>query len=111
MFTEYKTARNKVEHLVRNAKKLYLSKLVKNKKDISTVWRALNTFTKGTHSRQKEVPHHFTADAFNDYFLSIAETLVKSQDSLASDKQYSCSNALLISVIKRLRELIRVPYP
>ena len=38
IFTEYKTARNKVKNIVRNAKKLYLSKLVKNKKDISSVW-------------------------------------------------------------------------
>ena len=36
-----------------------------------SVWRALNTFTKGINSRQKEIPHHFTADAFNDqaYFF------------------------------------------
>ena len=82
MFTEYKTARNIVKNLVRNAKKLYFSKLVENNKNISSVWRALNTFTIGTNSRQKEIPHHFTADAFNDYFLSTAETLVKSQDSI-----------------------------
>ena len=64
-------------------------------KDISSVWRALNTFTKGTNSRQKEIPHHFTADAFNDYFLSTAETLVKSQDSPDSNKHYSCSKRLV----------------
>ena len=81
--------------MVRNAKKSYFSKLVENNKDISSVWRALNTFTKGTHSRQKEIPHHFTADAFNDYFLSIAETLVKSQDSPDSNKQGSCSKRLV----------------
>ena len=57
---------------------------------------ALWTFTKGTNSRQKEIPHHFTADAFNDYFLSIAEILVNSQqDSPDSDKQYSCSKSLV----------------
>ena len=72
-----------------------MRKLVENNKDISSVWRALNTFTKGTHSRQKEIPHQFTADAFNDYFLSIAETLVKSQDSPDSDKHYSCSKRLV----------------
>ena len=66
-----------------------------NSKDVSSVWRALNTFTKGTNSRQKEIPHHFTADAFNDYSLSIAETLVKSQDSPDSDKQYSRSKRLV----------------
>ena len=87
MFTEYKTARNKVKNLVRNAKKLYFGRLVENNKDISSVLRALNTFTRGTNSRQKEIPHHFTADIFSDYFMSIAETLVKSQDSLDSDKQ------------------------
>ena len=67
----------------------------------------LNTFTKGTNSRQKEIPHHFTADAFNDYFLSIAETVVKSQDSPDNDQMYS----LLISVSKRQREPVRLPYP
>ena len=81
--------------MVRNAKKSYFSKLVENNKDILSVWRALDTFTKGTNSRQKEIPHHFTADAFNDYFLSIAETLVKPQDSPDRDKQYSCSKRLV----------------
>ena len=37
-------------------------------------------FHQRNSSRRKEIPHHFTADACNDYFLSIAETLVKSQD-------------------------------
>ena len=93
MFTEYKTARNKVKIIVRNAKKLYFRRLVENSKDVSSVWRALNTFTKGANSRQKEIPHHFTADAFNDYFLSIAETLVKSHYSLHT---YSTYSALLL---------------
>ena len=62
---------------------------------MSSVSRALNTFTKGTNSRQKRIPHHFTADAFNDYFLSIAETLAKSQDSPDSNKHYSCSKRLV----------------
>ena len=68
---------------------------MENNKDISSVWLALNSFTKGTNSRQKGIPHHFTADAFNDYFLSIAETLVKSQDSPDSNKHYSCSKRLV----------------
>ena len=47
---------------------------MENNKDISSVWRALNTFTRET----KGNPRHFTADALKDYFLFIAETLVKS---------------------------------
>ena len=68
---------------------------MENNKDISSAGRALNALSKGTHSRQKEIPRHFTAGAFNDYFLSIAETLVKSQDSPDSYKQYSCSKRLV----------------
>ena len=64
---------------------------MENSKDISSVWRALITFTRGANSRQKEIPHHFTADAHKDYFLSIALTLVKSHYSPDSNKHYSCS--------------------
>ena len=67
--------RHAINIFIRNAKKLYFRRLVENNKDIS-VWHAVNTFTKGTLSRPKKIPHHFTADAFNDYFLSI-----KSQDT------------------------------
>ena len=86
---------------------------MENNKDISSVWRALNTFTKGTNSRQKEIPHHFTADAFNDFevHLSIEETLVKSKTHLTAISTTPAQNALLLSVSKRQRELIRLPYP
>ena len=83
MFTEYKIARNKKKISTEMQINCILGDLWKT--NIS-VWRALNTFTKGTHSRQKEIPHHFTASAFNDYLLSIAETLVKSQDSPDNNK-------------------------
>ena len=70
MFTEYKKARNKAKHnnnknLVRNYILVILckKKRKKKKKDLSTILCALKTFTKGIHSRQKEIPHHFTADA------------------------------------------------
>ena len=74
---------------------------MENNKDILSVWRALDTFTKGTNSRQKEIPHHFTADAFNDYFLSIAETT----RHLMAISSTPAQNAMLISVSKRQREL------
>ena len=87
--------RHAINIFVRNAKKLYFRRLVENNIDISSVWRALNIFTKGTNFRQKEIQHHFTADTFNDYFVSIAETFVKSQDSPDSDKHCSCSKRLV----------------
>ena len=57
----------------------------KKRRYIASLARSEHFHQKGTCSRQKEIPHHFTADAFNDYFLSIAGTLVKSQDSPDSD--------------------------
>ena len=84
---------------------------MENNKAISSVWRALNTFTEGTHSAQKEIPHHFTADAFNDCFLSIAETVVKSQDSPVSNKHYSCSKRLVDFCRQKTKGTDRLPYP
>ena len=81
--------------LVRNAKRAYFGKLVANHKHISSVWRALNTFTNGKHSKQTDNPSHLTADAFNDYFLSIADTLVKSQTPTDNNRHYSCSEILV----------------
>ena len=85
---------------------------MENNKDMS-VWCALNTFTKGTHSRQKEIPHHFTTNAFNDYnyFLSIAETLVNYKTRLIAISTTPAQNTLLIPVSKKQRKLIRLPYP
>ena len=64
---------------------------MENNKAISSVWRALNTFTRGTKGNSAS----FHNDAFNDYFLSTAETLVKSQYSPDSSKHYSCSKRLV----------------
>ena len=45
MFTEYKTARNKVKNLVRNAKKLDFRRLVENNEDIYHKFSALGTLS------------------------------------------------------------------
>ena len=55
----------------------------------------LNTFTKGNHSKQTNIPSHITADAFNDYFLSIADTLAKSQTPTDNNRHYSCCEMLV----------------
>ena len=65
MFTEYKTARNKVNILVRNI--YILGNLWKTTK-IYHQFGALWTLSlKGPTLDRKKITHHFTADAFNDY--------------------------------------------
>ena len=82
MFTEDKKARNKLKRILLAMQRNYMSvKRVENNKGMLSIWCALNTFAKGA--------------PLNYYLLSVAEALVKSQDSSDSDKQYSRSKRLV----------------
>ena len=48
MFVEYKQKRNRVNYLVREAKKKYFQDLAGNKADISSMLRVIKTFVKAT---------------------------------------------------------------
>ena len=41
------------------------------------MWRALNTFTKGSQSHSAAIRKNLTADKFSNHFLSVAEFLAK----------------------------------
>ena len=77
---------------MRKAKKDYFQKLIERDKNISTVWRALNTFTKGSQSHSADIPKNLTADKFNNHFLSVAECLIKPRSDDVYDSE--CSNIL-----------------
>ena len=103
-FSEYKKLRNKIKNRVRKAKKKkktekkkrekkdYFQQLIERDKNISTVWRALNTFTKGSQSHSADIPKNLTADKFNNHFLSVAECLAKPRSDDVYDSE--CSNIL-----------------
>ena len=55
-FVEYKRQRNGFKCLVRETKKKYFNDLAGNKADISSMWRAINTLTKG-HSPANNIFH------------------------------------------------------
>ena len=55
-FVEYKQQRNRVNYLVREAKKKYFNDLVGNKAVILPMWKTINTLTKG-HSLQTIIFH------------------------------------------------------
>ena len=77
---------------MRKAKKDYFQKLIERDKNISTVWRALNTFTKGSQSHSADIPKNLTADKFNNHFLSVAVCLAKPRSDDVYDSE--CSNIL-----------------
>ena len=91
-FSEYKKLRDKIKNRVRKAKKDYFQKLIERDKNISTVWRALNIFTKGSQSHSADIPKNLTADTFNNHFLSVAECLIKPRSDDVYDSE--CSNIL-----------------
>ena len=74
-FTEYKTMRNKVKSMVRQAKKSLFDRLVIDNKDVSLLWKAMNLITKGKGKRSLDTPPNLTANKFNDHFLSVSNLL------------------------------------
>ena len=88
-FSEYKKLRNKIKNWVRKAKKDYFQKLTERDKNILTVWRTLNTFTKGSQSHSANIPKNLTADKFNNHFLSVAECLIKPRSDDVYDSECS----------------------
>ena len=76
-FVEYKQQRNCVNYLVREAKKNYFNDLADNKADMSSMWRAINTLTKGHSPVNSNLRSEFTPDVFNARFVSVVSKFVR----------------------------------
>lgn len=77
----FRKQRNHVKCLVRKAQKEHFQKLMDDKKDIVSVWRALNAFTK---PQKKPICTTISADSFNKHFLSIASKVLSQNMSSSS---------------------------
>ena len=77
-FEAYRKERNRVKYLVRQAQKAHFHRLMTDKKDITSVWRAINCFTK---SKQTAKCTSLSAQAFNDHFLSAANSVLENNVS------------------------------
>ena len=91
-FTEYKKMRNKVKSMVRLAKKSLFDKMIKDNRDVSSLWKAINLITKGNGNRSLDTPPNFTANKFNEHFLSVSNLLENRCDF---NNQYSPSKNLV----------------
>ena len=76
-FEEFRKQRNLTKTLVREAQRQHFKNLVENKKDVASVWRALNTITKPNRTPPST---SITADVFNEHFLSAADTVLNSNN-------------------------------
>ena len=92
-FVEYKQQRNRVNYLVKEAKKKYFNDLAGNKADISSMWRATNTLTKGHSHANINLPSELTPDVFNAHFISVVSKFLP--DDQTDGSQYNCLDRLL----------------
>jgi Reverse transcriptase (RNA-dependent DNA polymerase) len=86
---EFKRLRNKVSTLVRDAKRKFFSTLITNNRDTAQIWKAMNAIT---HKHRKTNPsplNTHSADTFNDFFLSQANTIIPTSSSTSSASNYS----------------------
>ena len=92
-FVEYKQQRNRVNYLMREAKKEYFNDLAGNKADISSMWRAVNTLTEGHSPANNNLPSEFTPDVFKAHFVSVVSKFLP--DDQTDGSQYNCPERLL----------------
>ena len=94
-FEDYKKARNRVNSMVRQAKRNYFQKLAGSQKDIGAMWRAVNTLTRHKRSVNTKFPSQLTPDVLNDFFVSVApETLKKLQTTHIDESVYDIPDEL-----------------
>ena len=78
---------------MREAKKKYFNDLAGNKADISPMWRAINTLTKGHSPVNNNLPSELTPDIFDEHFVSVPYKFLP--DDKTKGSQYSCPDKLL----------------
>lgn len=77
----FRKQRNHVRFLTREAQKSHFQRLIDDKKSITSLWRALNAFTK---PQQKPKSTSITAEEFNQHFLSAADQTLRGTAPTAS---------------------------
>ena len=75
MKKEFRMQRNKVVSMVNNARKDYFNKMIDDKKDTRSIWKAYNEFT-NVKSSSKTQPINISPDVINDFFLNLSETIL-----------------------------------
>ena len=94
-FDEYKKQRNYVVNLVQKAKNTYFSQLVKDNRDTSSIWKAINSITRKNSKTCDISANNISPDSFNDHFLSVSTKLLHSLKESSGHDSYICSSSLI----------------
>ena len=88
-FDEYKKQRNYVVNLVQKAKNTYFSQLVKDNRDASSIWKAINSITRNNSKTYDISASNLPPDSFNDHFLSVSTKLLHSLKESSGHDSFS----------------------
>ena len=92
---EYKKMRNKVTSMVREAKRNYFQKLVNEERSTSTLWKAINTLTKGPKRNSNDfISPDITAEMINNHFLTVASKLKEENETGMNRENFTCPDYL-----------------
>ena len=89
----YKKTKNLVSSMVDKAKESYFNKLIEDKKDTATLWRAINTFTKKSNNKAS-ASTSISPELFNQHFLSVSDRVLTPEHIKASN-DYVCPDNLV----------------
>ena len=65
---DFKKQRNLVNALVEKDKNIFFDKLIADKKDTATIWKAMNTITNTSRKNKNSPPIAIEPDVINDFF-------------------------------------------
>ena len=74
---EYKSQRNRVTDLIRDAKRDYFNSLLQHEKNTKHIWRAINVITNKKKTQQNIIP--LSPDTLNSHFLAHPPNLANSE--------------------------------
>ena len=90
---KFRQLRNKINNMVEKDRKANLDRLLAEGKDAATIWRAMNSITNSSHSKNNNRNINLDPETINDFFLNLPNSIL-TQDIRLKSENYTCSPVL-----------------
>ena len=107
---KYKEMRNKVNYMVKHAKKDFFDKLISGRKDTATIWRAMNAINRPSKKKSVAKEIKCSPEEINNHFINIPQKLLAEANLL--EDPYQIPSQLIKFCGDRLTNdtVFQVPY-
>ena len=89
----FKQHKNTINNMVKKDKKNHFNKLIEDKKDTKTLWKAMNTIT-NSNKKGPKTKIDLDPNDINDFFLNLPQTIL-TPEMREHSENYKCSEELL----------------